>query len=86
MPIVINLDRVMVERKITSVELAEKIGISTVNLSRIKTGKVRGVRFSTLEAMCQVLRCKPGDIIDYVSPDEKDDETRLGEIVERNYE
>ncbi len=86
MPIVINLDRVMVERKITSVELAEKIGISTVNLSRIKTGKVRGVRFSTLEAMCQVLRCKPGDIIDYVSTDEKDDETRLGEIVERNYE
>lgn len=86
MPIVINLDRVMVERKITSVELAEKIGISTVNLSRIKTGKIRGVRFSTLEAMCQVLRCKPGDIIDYVSPDEQDDETRLGEIVERNYE
>jgi putative transcriptional regulator len=86
MPIVINLDRVMVERKITSVELAEKIGISTVNLSRIKTGKIRGMRFSTLEAMCQVLRCKPGDIIDYVSPDEQDDETRLGEIVERNYE
>lgn len=86
MPIVINLDRVMVERKISSVELAEKIGISTVNLSRIKTGKIRGVRFSTLEAMCQVLRCKPGDIIDYVSPEEQQDESRLGEIVERNYD
>ncbi len=86
MPIVINLDRVMVERKISSVELAEKIGISTVNLSRIKTGKIKGVRFSTLEAMCQVLRCKPGDIIDYVSPEEQQDEARLGEIVERNYE
>ncbi len=86
MPIVINLDRVMVERKISSVELAEKIGISTVNLSRIKTGKIKGVRFSTLEAMCQVLRCRPGDIIDYVSPEEQQDESRLGEIVERNYD
>lgn len=86
MPIVINLDRVMVERKITSVELAEKIGISTVNLSRIKTGKIKGMRFSTLEAMCQVLRCRPGDIIDYVSPEEQRDESRLGEIVERNYD
>ncbi len=86
MPIVINLDRVMVERKITSVELAEKIGISTVNLSRIKTGKIKGMRFSTLEAMCQVLRCRPGDIIDYVSPEEQQDESRLGEIVERNYD
>lgn len=86
MPIVINLDRVMVERKITSVELAEKIGISTVNLSRIKTGKIKGMRFSTLEAMCQVLRCRPGDIIDYMSPEEQQDESRLGEIVERNYD
>lgn len=86
MPIEINLDRVMVERKITSVELAEKIGISPVNLSRIKTGKIRGIRFSTLEALCQVLRCKPGDIIDYVSPEERASETALGDIVERNYD
>ena len=80
-----NLDRVMAERKISSVELAEKVGISPVNLSRIKTGKIRGMRFSTLEAMCQVLRCRPGDLIDYVSPEQADDDTRLGEVVERNY-
>lgn len=86
MPIVMNLDRVMAERKISSVELAEKVGISPVNLSRIKTGKIRGMRFSTLEAMCQVLRCRPGDLIDYVSPEQADDDTRLGEVVERNYD
>ena len=86
MPIKINLDRVMVERKISSVELAEKVGISPVNLSRIKTGKVKGIRFSTLEALCQVLRCKPGDLIDYVSPEEQERETELGDIVERNYD
>lgn len=68
MPIIMRLGRVMAERNVSSIELAEKIGISTVNLSRIKTGKVRGMRFSTLEVLCQALRCKPGDIIDYVTP------------------
>lgn len=56
MPIVMRLDRVMAERKISSTELAALIGTSTVNLSNIKNGKIRGVRFSTLEAMCEVLK------------------------------
>lgn len=70
MPIVMRLDRVMADRKISSQELAEIIGISPVNLSRIKTGKLKGIRFSTLEAMCEALRCKPGDIIDWMDDDE----------------
>lgn len=70
MPIVMRLARVMAQKKITSVELAELIGTSTVNLSNIKNGHIRGVRFSTLEALCQALDCKPGDLIDYVTPEE----------------
>ena len=85
-PIVMRLDRVMAEKKISSTELAERIGTSTVNLSNIKNGKIRGVRFSTLEAMCQVLNCKPGDLIDYVTPEEEEAERTLGQIRERNYE
>lgn len=85
-PIVMRLDRVMAEKKISSTELAERIGTSTVNLSNIKNGKIRGVRFSTLEAMCQVLNCKPGDLIDYVAPEEEQAERALGQIRERNYE
>ncbi len=84
-PIVMRLDRVMAERKITSTELAERIGTSTVNLSNIKNGKIRGVRFSTLEALCQVLNCKPGDLIDYLTPEEDAAEHELGEIREWNY-
>ena len=85
-PIVIRLDRVMAERKISSTELAKRVGTSTVNLSNIKNGHIRGMRFSTLEALCQVLRCKPGDIIDYMTPEEEQAERTLGEIRERNYE
>ena len=85
-PIVMRLDRVMAERKITSTELAKRIGTSTVNLSNIKNGHIRGVRFSTLEALCQVLNCKPGDLIDYLSPEEAEAEQSLGEIRERNYQ
>lgn len=70
MPIVMRLGRVMAQKKITSVELAERIGTSTVNLSNIKNGHIRGMRFSTLEALCQALDCKPGDSIDYVSAEE----------------
>ena len=70
MPIVMRLDRVMADRKMSSLELAEKIGISPVNLSRIKTGKLKGIRFSTLTAMCEALHCKPGDIIDWMDDDE----------------
>lgn len=85
MPIVMRLDYIMVEKGITSVELAKRIGISPVNLSRIKTGKIRGIRFSTLEALCQVLDCKPGDLIDYVTPKEAERERSIGRIRERNY-
>lgn len=70
MPIVMRLDRVMADRKITSQELAEKIGISPVNVSRIKTGRLKGIRFSTLTAICETLDCKPGDIIDWMSDEE----------------
>ena len=86
MPIVMRLDRIMAEKKISSMELAARIGTSTVNLSNIKNGHIRGVRFSTLEAMCQVLNCKPGDLIDYLSPEEAQAEQSLGEIRERNYQ
>ena len=65
MPIVLRLDRVMADRKISLQELAEEVGISNVNLSNIKTGKVRAIRFSTLEAICRVLQCQPGDILEY---------------------
>lgn len=54
----------------SSLELAEKIGISPVNVSRIKTGRLKGIRFSTLTAMCEALHCKPGDIIDWMDDDE----------------
>lgn len=86
MPIVMRLDCVMAQKKITSTELASRIGTSTVNLSNIKNGKIRGVRFSTLEALCQVLECKPGDLIDYITPEEEEVERSVGEIRERNYE
>lgn len=64
MPIIINLDVMLVKRKMSLTELSEKIGLSLVNLSILKTGKAKGVRFETLEAICKVLDCKPGDILD----------------------
>ena len=63
--IVLRLDRMMVERKVSLNELADRVGISNVNLSKIKTGKVSAIRFSTLEAICDVLDCQPGDILEY---------------------
>lgn len=63
--IVLRLDRMMVERKISLNELAEKVGISNVNLSKIKNNKVTAVRFSTLAAICEVLDCEVGDILEY---------------------
>ncbi len=65
MPIVINLDVMMAKRKISSGELAEKIGITQANLSILKTGKAKAVRFSTLESICKALDCQPGDILEY---------------------
>lgn len=63
--IVVNLDVMMAKRKISSQELADKIGITQANLSILKTGKGKAIRFSTLEKICEVLECKPGDILDY---------------------
>lgn len=65
MAIIVNLDVVMAKRKISSGELAERIGISQANLSILKTGKARAIRFSTLEAICRALACQPGDILEY---------------------
>ena len=67
MAIVVNLDVMMAKRKISSGELAEKIGITQANLSILKTGKARAIRFSTLEKLCEVLECQPGDILEYRS-------------------
>lgn len=66
MAIVIRLDRVLADRKMRLVELAVRIGISHVNLSNLKTGKVKAIRFSTLEAICEALDCQPGDLLEYV--------------------
>lgn len=65
MPIVINLDNMLEQRGMKSYELADAIGITTANLSILKTGKAKAVRFSTLEAICEVLDCQPGDLIEY---------------------
>jgi putative transcriptional regulator len=65
MPIIVNLDVMLAKRKMRSMELAEKIGITTANLSILKTGKAKAIRFSTLEAICETLDCQPGDILEY---------------------
>ncbi|MEW6411939.1 MAG: helix-turn-helix transcriptional regulator [Candidatus Zixiibacteriota bacterium] len=66
MPIQINLDVMLARRKMSLTELSARIGISMTNLSLLKTGKVKGVRFSTLEAICKELECQPGDIVEYI--------------------
>ncbi|MBQ5333431.1 MAG: helix-turn-helix transcriptional regulator [Oscillospiraceae bacterium] len=70
MSIILRLDRVMADRKMSLNELAEQVGISNVNLSNLKTGKVKAVRFSTLDSICRVLKCQPGDILEYRDDDE----------------
>jgi len=65
MPIVVNLDVMMAKRRISSGDLSAKIGLSQANLSILKTGKARAIRFSTLEAICEALSCQPGDILEY---------------------
>lgn len=77
MGIVLNLDILMKQHNLTLNELAEKVGITNVNLSHIKTGKVRALRFSTLETICEVLDCQPADILTY----EKDGEEGYGGVV-----
>lgn len=66
MPIILRLDRVMADRKMSLNELSERVGVANVNLSKIKTGKISAIRFSTLEAICETLECQPGDIMEYV--------------------
>ena len=68
MGIQINIDLMLAKRKMSLTELSQKVGISITNLSLLKTGKVKGIRFSTLEAICEVLECQPGDILEY-APD-----------------
>ncbi|RDI08591.1 helix-turn-helix domain-containing protein [Flavobacterium sp. AG291] len=70
MPIIINLDVMLAKRKMRSNELADKVGITTANLSILKTGKAKAIRFSTLEAICEVLECQPGDIMEYIAENE----------------
>ncbi|MDD6345591.1 MAG: helix-turn-helix transcriptional regulator [Oscillospiraceae bacterium] len=70
MPVVINLDVMMAKRKISSNELAERIGITPANLSVLKTGKAKAIRFSTLDRICEILECQPGDILEWRSDDE----------------
>ncbi len=70
MPIVVNLDVMLAKRKMSSMELASRIGITQANLSILKTGKARAVRFSTLGAICRELRCQPGDLLEYVEEED----------------
>lgn len=65
MSIIIRLDRMLADRKMQMNDLAEKVGISNTNMSNLKTGKVKAIRFSTLEAICMYLNCQPGDILEY---------------------
>ncbi len=75
MGVIVNLDVMLARRKMASNDLAERIGLSQNNLSRIKTGKIKAIRFSTLGALCRELDCKPGDLLDYIydETDEFDD-------------
>jgi putative transcriptional regulator len=70
MPITVRLDVMLAKRKVRSNELARAVGITEANLSLLKSGKVKGVRFSTLEAICRYLQCQPGDLLEY-EPDEQ---------------
>ncbi|BBD40145.1 helix-turn-helix transcriptional regulator [Aminobacter sp. NyZ550] len=75
MPVIVNLDVMLARRKMRSKELAAKIGITEQNLSLLKSGKVRGVRFSTLARICAELECQPGDLLEYQPGPEEEDET-----------
>lgn len=74
MPIIVNLDVMMARRKISSQELAARIDLTPANLSILKTGKARAVRFSTLDAICRILDCQPGDILEYVPGEPQESE------------
>ena len=74
MAIMTRLDRVLADRKVALNELADRVQISVVNLSNLKTGKVKAIRFSTLNAICRALNCQPGDLLEYFPDEEKDKE------------
>lgn len=74
MAIILRLDRVMADRKISLNTLSEMVGVSNVNLSKLKTGKVSAIRFSTLNAICSALHCQPGDILEFIEDTEDDAE------------
>ena len=73
MPIILRLDRVMADRKMSLNELSERVGVANVNLSKLKNGHVSAIRFSTLEAICDVLDCQPGDILEYERKGEEEE-------------
>ena len=73
MAILVRLDDVLHDRRMTLTELADKVGITLANLSVLKTSKARAIRFSTLEAICEALQCQPGDLLEYVSETESDE-------------
>jgi putative transcriptional regulator len=70
MPIIVNLDVIMAKRKMSLNQLSEKVDLTLSNLSILKTGKAKAIRFSTLEAICKVLNCQPGDILEYVTDED----------------
>jgi putative transcriptional regulator len=72
MPIIVKVDEILHERRMTLTELSERIGITLANLSILKTGKARAVRFSTLEAICEALQCQPGDLLEFRRTQEKE--------------
>jgi len=71
MPIIVNLDVMLAKRKMSLTELSERVGITMANLSILKTGKAKAIRFSTLESICEILECQPGDILEF-RPDEQE--------------
>lgn len=76
MPIKVNLDLLLVQRKMSLTELSEEVGITLPNMSLLKTGKVRGIRFSTLDAICRALCCQPGDVLTYEPDPEAENPTQ----------
>jgi len=70
MAIIVNLDMMLAKRKMTSLELAQRVGMTPANLSILKTGKAKAVRMSTLDAICKALKCQPGDLLEYVEDDD----------------
>ena len=70
MAIIVNLDVMLAKRKLTSLELSQRVGITPANLSILKTGKAKAIRMSTLDAICRELRCQPGDILEYTEDDD----------------